>query len=58
MNFEAKQEFIDELKQISDVIEVPAAQIIREAVSFKIAELKRSHPRLQQTEAAQLELSK
>lgn len=43
-----------ELNQISEQIDVPFSQITREAIREKIAELKRTHPRLQPqaTEAA------
>lgn len=51
INFEAKKEFIDELKQVAEIIEIPAAQIIRDAVRKQVAELKRTDPRLKNLSA-------
>jgi len=57
LNFEATREFIAEVKQISNVIEIPVAQMAREGLRDKIAELKRTHPKLKD-QPAQVELSK
>lgn len=46
-NFEAEPEFISELKSVASAIKIPAAQIAREATAEKVAELKRTHPKLQ-----------
>lgn len=47
INIELKKELVDELKGISNAIEVPYAQIVREAIFEKITQLKQNHPRLQ-----------
>lgn len=47
INIELKKELADELKGISNTIEVPYAQIVREAISEKLINLKQTHPRLQ-----------
>lgn len=46
----------NEFEEIANRLDIPVAQIAREAMREKIAELKRTHPLLQ--EATQLELSK
>ena len=52
INIEANEEFIEELRQISKKIEIPYAQIAREAIAEKIIALKATHPRLQETALA------
>ena len=42
-----------ELAEISEIIDVPLSQITREAIREKIAELKKTHPLLQQLEQTQ-----
>ena len=37
-----------ELDRIAQIIDVPAAQIIREGVREKVQKLKRTHPKLKQ----------
>ena len=45
INFEAKQEFIDELKRVADVLEVSVSQIARESIREKLDKIKRTDPR-------------
>lgn len=44
-NFEAKQELIDELRRVANILEIPAAQFAREALREKIAAIKSTDPR-------------
>ncbi len=44
INLSAKPEFIEEIKKVADILEIPAAQFIREATKEKIAELKKTNP--------------
>lgn len=46
-----------EFEEIANRLDIPISQIAREAIREKMAELKRTHPRLQ-TETTQLELGK
>lgn len=46
LNFRVKPEFVAELNSVAKTLEVPASQIVREAVREKLAELKRTHPLL------------
>lgn len=46
INIEMNNELLTELKTISTIIEIPYAQIVREAIYEKIADLKQNHPRL------------
>ena len=39
LNFEAKPELINDLKKVSEALEIPAAQIMRQAVKKEIAVL-------------------
>lgn len=49
INFPASEELKEQLKFVSRRIQVPSAQIAREALWEKIEKLKESHPRLQST---------
>lgn len=44
ISFEASTEFKNELNQVAEKIEIPAAQICREAVREKIAHIRATHP--------------
>jgi hypothetical protein len=56
-NFEATKELIRELKEVALFTQIPASHIIREAVSEKIVQIKRTHPRYQ-IESVRVEVSK
>lgn len=42
----------EELATVATVLDIPEAQIIREAVREKVAKLKRTHPKLKAVETA------
>jgi hypothetical protein len=44
--FEVNEEFLSELQDISKRIQVPAAQIVREAAWEKLVTLRKTHPAL------------
>ena len=48
INLSAKPGFIEEIKKVADILEIPAAQFIREATKEKIAELKKTNPLIQE----------
>jgi hypothetical protein len=45
-NFKASSEFLERLRTASDVLDVPASQIAREAISARIDKLSKRNPRL------------
>jgi hypothetical protein len=42
--FEANQDLLDELREVSDRTGIPASVIAREGVWAKLAELRKTHP--------------
>jgi antitoxin component of RelBE/YafQ-DinJ toxin-antitoxin module len=46
-----------EICQVAEALDVPVSQIVRDGIRNRIAELKRTDPRLQ-AQAAQVEVSK
>lgn len=46
LNVRVKQETVDELNQISEVLDVPYSQIVREAIKEKIEKLQIEKPEL------------
>lgn len=56
LNVRVKQETVVELNQISEVLDIPYSQIVREAIKEKIEKLKIENPSLQQIPAAEVAL--
>lgn len=42
--FEANQDLLDQLREVSDKTGIPASVIAREAIWAKLADLKKTHP--------------
>ena len=53
LNVRIKQETIAELNKISTVLEVPYSQLVRQAISEKIEELKAKNPEVKKILALQ-----
>lgn len=47
LNVRVKQETVTELNKISEFLEVPYSQIVREAIKEKIDKLRIQHPNLE-----------
>lgn len=48
LNVRVKQETVIELNQISEVLEIPYSQIVREAIKEKLEKMRIENPALQQ----------
>ncbi len=46
MTFKASPEFLDRLRAASDVLDIPASQIARDAINEKLEKLSKKNPRL------------
>ena len=48
LNVRVKQETIENLNKISDVLEIPYSQFVREAISEKMEKLKAKNPEIKE----------